>query len=52
MNNVRTVILLVIACIVVSYFLSQIYIPLAYVGLLVSLGIIIYYVVNKNKRTR
>lgn len=52
MNNIWTLILLVIICTLASYYLSQIWVPFGYLGLIVALALIGTYLFKRNKRIR
>ncbi len=50
MDNIWIVILLVIVCVVGSFYLSMFYLPLGYLGLLAAIGIIATYIYKRNRR--
>lgn len=50
MNNIWTTVLLAVACIIISYYLSQFWMPVAWIGLIAALAIIGIYLFGRNKR--
>jgi hypothetical protein len=52
MNNIWATILLAIVCIIISYYLSQFWTPMGWIGFISALAIIGIYLVGRNKRIR
>ena len=50
MNNIWIVLLLVIVCVVGSYYLSQFWVPLGWIGFVVALVIVGIYIFGRNRR--
>jgi hypothetical protein len=50
MNNIWGAILLAVACVLVSYYLSQYWVPLGWIGFVMALAIVGGYLFNRNKR--
>lgn len=50
MNNIWAAIILVIVCIIVSYYLSQFWSALGWIGFIAALAIVGVYLFNRNKR--
>ena len=50
MNNIWTVIVLVIVCVFGGYYLSQFWIPLGWIGLAAAFVIVGLYIYGRNRR--